>query len=304
MKLLIVLVALGVIFADDKWFPIKSKMTWDGLWGNWGVEEVCYQTYATRFRVRVESKQGDGDDTALNTVCLICKNGRELCSNLGFWGNWYSSSTCSSGYSGGKFRLEHSQGRGDDTAGNTLLLNCGTGNNYVSASGAPNYWGDWSTRSCPHGSKICGIQTRVEPRIDGDDTALNGIKFTCCATVVKVDAYLKTIYHGDGGSGSSSYTRITRTIETGISSTMQVDNKESLTIATHVGASVNYGAVSGDASIDVGYLTETFKSTINTRSEKKTETREFMIYLNEPTYIYQARSTIVMSDGSTIEQGL
>ena len=143
----------------------------------------------------------------------------------------------------------------------------------------------------------------MEPRIDGDDTALNGIRFTCCAQVVKVDVYLKTIYHGEGGSGSSSYTKITRTIETGIESSTQVDNKESLDSATHVGLSVTYGAVSGDASIDVGYLRETFKSTINTRSEKKIETREFMIYLAEPTYIYQSRSVIVMSDGSTIEQG-
>ena len=150
--------------------------------------------------------------------------------------------------------------------------------------------------------RVCGIQTRIEPRQDrGDDSAFNGIKLTCCATVIKVEAFLKTIYRGEGGSGDKSYTTIRRTVESGLSTTSQIDSKEQFTIAAHVGVSVSYGAVSGDASIDTSYLRETFRSTINIRTETVTETKECNIYMNKPTYIYQAR--IILSDGITIEQG-
>ena len=302
-KVLIVVSLLGYISASDKWFPVSQKMVWEGIWGSWGNEDMCHQTYATAFKVRVETKFS-GDNSALNSVCLICKDGREICSKLGFWGPWYTSRQCEAGFTEGKFRFERNQGSGDDSAGNTLLLNCGGGHNYMAAVGAPNYWGDWSSRSCPYGTRVCGIQTRIEPRQgDGDDSALNGIKLRCCATVVKVEAYLKTIYHGDGGSGDKSYTTIRRTVESGLSTTSQIDNREQFSIATHVGVSVSYGAVSGDASIDTSYLRDTFRSTINTRTEKVTETKEYNIYMNKPTYIYQARSTIRLSDGSTIEQG-
>ena len=50
-------------------------------------------------------------------------------------------------------------------------------------------WGQWSKMElCPDGTAICGIQTRVfdDYGEDGvsyleDDTALDGVKFYCCA---------------------------------------------------------------------------------------------------------------------------
>ena len=294
----------GTLLASDKWFPTSSKIEFIGKWGGWGPKEVCHQTYADKFRVQTEGPVS-GDDTALNSVCIICKgaNGRELCSRKGYWGRWYSSSQCTAGFTAAKYRFENPT-KGDDTAGNTLLLRCGTGNNYYGAHHAPDNWGSWYTQYCHHGSRICGIQTRVEGRVDGDDTALNGIRFTCCATVKKVVAYLKTIYHGEGGSGANSYTRIERTVSSGMETTVRMDTTEKNEIATHVGMSVEYGAVKGDASIDVSYLRETFKSTITTTSQNITETKEFKIFLAEPTYLYQARTIIEMSDGSTVEQGI
>ena len=292
----------GTLLASDKWFPTSSKMEFLGIWGSWGPVEICHDTYADKFRVQTEGPVS-GDDTALNSVCIICKGkgDRELCSKKGYWGRWYSSGVCNAGFTAAKYRFENHID-GDDTAGNTLLLRCGTGSSYFGAAGAPDNWGSWSTKYCGHGTRICGIQTRVQ-NPGYDDTALNGIRFTCCATVKKVTAYLKTIYHGEGGSGANSYTRIERTVSTGVSSSVQMDERERTSIATHVGLSVEYGAVKGDASIDIGHLRETFKSTINTRSRNVTETKEFKIFLAEPTYLYQARTIIEMSDGSTVEQG-
>ena len=302
LKVFILVGLFGCILSSNGWFPVPQKLVWEGIWGDWGNEDMCLEDYATSFRVRVEPKVGD--NSALNSVCLVCKDKREICSKLGFWGDWYSSGTCEEGFTEAKYRFEERQGSGDDSAGNTLRLNCGVGNNYMSAVGAPDLWGDWSTRSCPYGTRICGIQTRVEPRQDdGDDSALNGIKLRCCARVVRVDAFLSTVYHGEGGSGTNSYTSIKITLESGTSSKSQMDKKEQFSIAAHVGGSINYGVVSAAASVDTSYLRDTFSSTVSSQSEKTTETKEYKVYMNVPTYLYQARATIVLSDGSTIEQG-
>ncbi|XP_060936556.1 vitelline membrane outer layer protein 1 homolog [Limanda limanda] len=42
-------------------------------WGTWRWPEMCPdQFFAIGFSTRVESKQGDGDDTAMNGIRLIC----------------------------------------------------------------------------------------------------------------------------------------------------------------------------------------------------------------------------------------
>ena len=304
MKLTLALLAAlaGALLASDKWFPVSHKIQFTGVWGKWGKEQVCPGIYANRFLVQTEPAIR-GDDTALNSVCIYCKDSHIYCSKKGTWGSWYYSGVCEGGFTTANYRFENPID-GDDTAGNTLELLCSTNYQYYRAIGAPDNWGKWSDGHCPHGTRICGIQTRVEDPIDGDDTALNGIRFTCCATVKKVEAYLKSIYHGEGGSGHKSYVMIKRVVSTGVSSSSTISSTTKLDIAVHVGGSVSYGAVTGQASVDVGYLREKFKSTINTWSQNITETKEFTIYLKHPTYLYQARSTIYMSDGSTVEQGM
>ena len=42
-------------------------------------------------------------------------------------------------------------------------------------------WGGWSSaKFCPPNHYVCGLQQKVEPSIDGDDTAMNGLAFYCC----------------------------------------------------------------------------------------------------------------------------
>ena len=128
--------------------------------------------YATSFKLRVEGDQGSGDDTALNSICLGCSHGDEICSNEGKWGNWGTAKnddkkpeadTCKEGFFAAKYRMEMKQYGSDDTAGNDLYL------------------------YCKDKESICGIKTRVEEDqgycSDCDDTSLNGMELQCCEDI-------------------------------------------------------------------------------------------------------------------------
>ena len=80
----------------------------------------------------IEGKQGgSGDDTALNTIDLRCKDTtssstKTIRSKGGYWGSWRGWTT--SGYMKRvKLRTESKQGDGDDTAANGLRFICTDG---------------------------------------------------------------------------------------------------------------------------------------------------------------------------------
>ncbi len=43
-----------------------------GKWGAWRPGQYCRNGYVCGFRTRVEAPRGDGDDTALNDVAVVC----------------------------------------------------------------------------------------------------------------------------------------------------------------------------------------------------------------------------------------
>ena len=159
-------------------------LIYHGYWGDWGSTEYCPDHgYAVAFKQRVEEHQGKGDDTSLNSICLICNTGEEVCSETGLFGSWASSSDCKQGFYASDFKLEEYQGKGDDTAANELKLKCRDENWKATGNGGP--WGSWQGRQyCPGAHVICGIQTRVEANLGHgtrkDDSALNGVKLVCC----------------------------------------------------------------------------------------------------------------------------
>ena len=85
MKVTLTLLAAltGALLASDKWFPVSDKIQFTGVWGTWGKEQVCPGTYANKFSVQTE-RAINGDDTALNSVCIYCTNCRTYCSIKGF----------------------------------------------------------------------------------------------------------------------------------------------------------------------------------------------------------------------------
>lgn len=157
-----------------------------GYWGGWKQSVYCEPgTFVSGYKMRVEGSQGGGDDTALNAVQLHCRSPswtdtEWISSHDGVWGGWYSSRQCNSFVNGARMRVEGSQGSGDDTAANDVQMLCSTGG-YIHAPGGTGWggWGNWA--QCPSGSAVCGISSRFEDPISGDDTAMNGMKLHCCS---------------------------------------------------------------------------------------------------------------------------
>lgn len=167
----------------------------EGRWGGWGSTPMCSNgRMVCGLMTRIEGGQGGGDDTAMNAIRLTCCNNNPVfgvmnmqvlsTNNENGWGDWGFTEYCPAGsyVRGYQFRMEGSQGGGDDTAGNAIRLICsdpGATSLYSSQSG----WGGWGGVSyCPSNQYACGFQTRNEGgQGGGDDTALNGIRIRCCS---------------------------------------------------------------------------------------------------------------------------
>ncbi|KAM4747513.1 uncharacterized protein WCC33_005081 [Rhinophrynus dorsalis] len=134
---------------------------------------------------KVQEKQGRGDDTALNGICLHCLpdgdtvNEHTVTSSEGEFGNWSSTFWCLTGQlTSFSLNVEPPKKPGDNTAANNIKFKC-TDNRVLEGAGlSRGEYGNWS-KSCTDG--ICGIVTKVEgKKPKGDNTALNDVKFLCC----------------------------------------------------------------------------------------------------------------------------
>lgn len=180
--------------------PDPEVIKFIGVYGSWGEMEYCggnpYEGYAVRFGLKVERGQGGSkDDSAVNAVCLICNNGQEICSKQGMWGERIQSQrTCRTGFSAAMIKsdkedMAYYDHVGDDTAVTDLVLRCGGRDIWNRQDSAwmdvpsPTHWGHWyQVGQCPEGYVICGLRTQVEDALgpNADDTALNGVEFSCC----------------------------------------------------------------------------------------------------------------------------
>ena len=162
---------------------IESEKITD--WGTWSNPTFCdINTYAIGFNSKVEVNQSSGDDTALNSIKLICSNSKEINSGEGKWGLWDTNVFCPAGtfLNGFKIKVESPQGGGnaDDTATNAVRMICSDGT--VLNNNNEAIWGSWyGPFLCPDKKFICGFKQQIEPdQQSGDDTALNNVAFYCC----------------------------------------------------------------------------------------------------------------------------
>eukprot|EP00727_Mastigamoeba_balamuthi_P010587 m51a1_g6150 hypothetical protein (533) ;mRNA; f:299154-301044 len=165
----------------------------DGQWGDWGYLSSCAAGRLARgFVTKSEGNQGKGDDTALNSVRLVCEGSSTQdgpTSLQGPWGSWDEPVLCPAGSYVSAFQVQEEKFCGakcDDTALNAIKVRCRNRAGLevlVDVSHTKTSWGEWSKwYSCPAGTAVTGIRTRVEPRQgDGDDTALNAIRLRCSA---------------------------------------------------------------------------------------------------------------------------
>jgi hypothetical protein len=158
-----------------------------GPWGTWRQSVYCNPGFwAVGYKMRVESDQGGGDDTALNSVQLLCKSPSGvtewIMSHEGIWGDWREPAECVGSYLwSAQMKVESPQGKGDDTAANAVKFSC-SGGGTITAPGEQRWgsWNDW--QSCPPNSAVCGFAIQLEDRQgNGDDTAMNGMRLYCCS---------------------------------------------------------------------------------------------------------------------------
>ena len=120
-------------------------------------------TWAVGFNQRVQEPQGSGDDTALNSVYLLCADADghyvdNARSYDGLFGTWALTTICEGPLNFlncFNIRLERSIPFIDDTAANDVKMTCANGE--VLSAGNGGKRGIWGTQSCcPERTAICG----------------------------------------------------------------------------------------------------------------------------------------------------
>ncbi|XP_076137731.1 vitelline membrane outer layer protein 1-like [Alosa pseudoharengus] len=114
------------LFCKHITYPIEDIMVESpGHWGDWTSKQACGSGYLDSFQLRVEARQGKGDDTAANNMNVHCSSGDILHGDGTGWGSWGRwSSRCPNGVCGMQVKVEGPQGRGDDTALNDVRMIC------------------------------------------------------------------------------------------------------------------------------------------------------------------------------------
>ena len=167
---------------------------WWGYWRGWTMRPNVFY-FACGARMRIQSPQGSGDDTAANGLQLKYCHKANWAAQLfqlswaGNWGGWTYMKMCPKGkyiYSMNA-RLEFMKGLGDDTSLNGLMVSCRYPNGSYPNSLMihPGYWGAWKGWSkIASGYHVCGTNVRYEnPKGRWDDTALNGLALKLCSWV-------------------------------------------------------------------------------------------------------------------------
>ena len=157
-------------------------------YGVWGSMDICENgAFSSGFQLRVAKKEGAGDDTAANAICIICNEWEEQCSTKGLWGAWKAFKCPEGSYlTGWRQNVEANKGWGllaDDTALNNVEYECRDLESWTVTKklmGNGYDWGSWTRfKRCPRDQFICGVDTRVAPHYH-DDTSLNDIHHRCC----------------------------------------------------------------------------------------------------------------------------
>ena len=146
---------------------------------------------------RSEPSQGSGDDTAGINLGLYCSDGNWYLGDGMSWGDWspmvycpskfYSPSLCAkckkqmltksadiiSGQIRNSFTMTLNQAFSMQGCKLVFLQNCYP----VQVQFSYTYY----TFQITGNSAICGLRTKIEPTINGDNTALNKVEFACCS---------------------------------------------------------------------------------------------------------------------------
>ncbi|XP_069958952.1 vitelline membrane outer layer protein 1 [Cherax quadricarinatus] len=159
-------------------------------WGDWGPVEFCEEgSYSHGFEVRFEPS-GATDETAMSGVKLYCSDKDHfdtgyVTSVVGTTGEWQGMRVCHEGFLTG-MRAEVLEPQGilhDDVAVENIEVQCNYDGEILTGvhdlpKFTPGTWGEFE--HCDPGSAVCGLQTRYEGILVGDDSGTTDLIFFCC----------------------------------------------------------------------------------------------------------------------------
>jgi len=159
-----------------------------------GALKVCNnEGKAVAFKIQYEEinvQDEKVDNSAMNSICLLCSGNDTICSDTGDVGDWHYSypKRCHNGFSQVKLRVQDLQGpTKDDTGVNDAKMLCRDDATWARTEPRFKGLGDSSdTFECGSNQNkdalcVCGLQTLVQKRSYGEDFAgLLGAKFLCC----------------------------------------------------------------------------------------------------------------------------
>jgi Vitelline membrane outer layer protein I (VOMI) len=162
-----------------------------GHYGSWAscVDFCPDNSWVWSINTLFDCQGGGSDCSGINTITLGCHDrngnwvGTNVSSSAGWWGGWLGWATSANGNpaKGMSTFTMPKKGGGDDQSMTVAQLIDGSGNTFGSSFGFNS--GDvFGSASCPAGTRICGLQTRLEAKqgTSNDDTALNGVNLACC----------------------------------------------------------------------------------------------------------------------------
>ncbi|KAL4235343.1 Vitelline membrane outer layer protein 1 [Mactra antiquata] len=169
-----------------------------GRKGTWGKASFCPKdSFAAGYSMKIQPHSNQYDNTALNALKIVCKDRTGAIrgygtSKVGTFGTWGAGTYCKGRGSRTDFltafRLQAQQGSAIEASYAAFkcrgLSSCNKYEYEIVQSPGHGICGSWSSwsASCPTGSAVCGIKTRVETNRGcyRDDTGLNDAIFYCC----------------------------------------------------------------------------------------------------------------------------
>ena len=136
--------------------PVLSNK---GTWGDW--ESCAPGHHVIGMWLRIEGKQGSGDDTALNAIRLKCSDDKILISKEGTWGDWkpWSGTSSEEGIECLWLGYEEPCHDCDRTGANGVRFRASNKAIYKPGDGP---WSEvWGEAACPDGTVVTGFRTKV-----------------------------------------------------------------------------------------------------------------------------------------------
>jgi hypothetical protein len=282
------------------------KRIWEGDWGDW-TQRVSWSTtdtlfYACGATIRVESDQGNGDDTSMNGIKFIACSATDWGTQKTFtiheggWGGWSREFKCpNEGYINGLQVRYEDKIRGDNTAMNGLRFKCNTASNWITV-GTGN-WGSWKTQilfSTEPRKHICGGRSRFQSgQGNGDDTGMNGLEVELCLFTSELELtkvvfdYNRAIYSVKDrrskqqkvSNPTSSPQTQSYTFEFSETETKRFESSEStmMGVSVTVGVAVEVGflGTGSEANLEVSSTFENTKSFTFGKESSATTTETF-----------------------------